>query len=156
MSVRASIPISALVAGGAMLSVVVAAEKTITRAQLPAAVERTVAAQSQGATIKKFSTEMEGGRRIYEVQLVLRGRTRDISMNQGGEILEVEDEVVLAALPPAVQAGLRTSAGTGTIRKVESLTKKGTLVAYEAIVQTGKKQREVQVGPDGKRLTRPE
>jgi hypothetical protein len=35
---------------------------------------------------------------------------------------------------------------------VESLTKKGKLVAYEAKVNTGGKKSEVQVGPDGKPL----
>lgn len=45
---------------------------------------------------------------------------------------------------------------TGTIGKVESLTKKGQLVAYEAVVKTGTKRREIQVGPDGKKLAHPE
>jgi hypothetical protein len=54
---------AALVVGMAMSSVSVAADKKITRAQLPAAVERTVAQQSQGAVIKGFSTEKEPARR---------------------------------------------------------------------------------------------
>ena len=40
--------------------------------------------------------------------------------------------------------------------KVESLTKHDQLVAYEAQVTTGGKKSEIQVGPDGGRLTHPE
>jgi hypothetical protein len=65
-------------------------------------------------------------------------------------------EVSLAAVPPAVTAGLIKAVGKGTIEKVETLTKKGQLVAYEADVKTGTKRSEVQVGPDGKKLARPE
>jgi hypothetical protein len=51
-----------------------------------------------------------------------------------------------------VKAGLQAKAGKGKIVKVESLTKKGKLVAYEAQVETNGKKSEVQVGPDGKSL----
>ena len=55
-----------------------------------------------------------------------------------------------------VKAGLLQLAGSGKITKVESLTKRGVLVAYEAQVRTGVKRSEVQVGPDGKPLAHPE
>jgi hypothetical protein len=55
-----------------------------------------------------------------------------------------------------VREGLQQRAGTGKIGKVESLTKRGTLVAYEAHVLTGTKRSEVQVGPDGKPLAHEE
>jgi hypothetical protein len=64
-------------------------------------------------------------------------------------------EVALSSLPPVVKDGLTSAAGAGTIGKVESLTKKGKLVAYEAVLQNGEKRSEVQVGPDGKKLAHP-
>ena len=45
----------------------VAQERKIERSQLPAAVERAVAAQSQAATIRGFSQESERGQTLYEV-----------------------------------------------------------------------------------------
>jgi hypothetical protein len=140
----------------AMASAAVAQEKTLQRKDLPPAVEKTVAEQSQGATIKGFSTEVEGGKKIYEMALTVNGRGRDISMDAQGHVLEIEDEVALDSLAPAVKDGLMKVAATGTIGKVESLTKNGKLVAYEAVVTTGKKHHEVQVGPDGKKLAHPE
>src|SRR5215471_506133 len=133
-----------------------AQEKKIKRSDLPPAVEKTVAEQTKGATIKGFSTEVENGRTLYEVEMTVNGHGKDISMDSSGNILEVEEEVQMASLPPAVRDGLMKAAGKGTITKVESLTKQGKLVAYEAAVKTGNKNSEVQVGPDGKKLSTPQ
>ena len=73
-------------------------------------------------------------------------------MAADGSIVEIEEQVVLDSLSADAKAGLQAKAGKGKILKVESLTKKGKLVAYEAQVDTGGKKSEVQVGPDGKPL----
>src|ERR1700730_9795070 len=124
-----------------------AQEKKITRGELPPAVEKTVSEQSQGATIKGFSTEVE---------LTMNGHGKDISMDKDGKIVEVEEEVAMDSLTPEVKAGLAKAAGSGTITKVESLTKEGKLVAYEAVVTNGSKHSEVQVGPTGNKLAHQE
>jgi hypothetical protein len=148
--------LAALITGLATFSTLQAQEKKLTRAKLPPAVEKTVAAESQGATIRGFSTEMDGGKRLYEVALTVNGHGKDISMDEQGKIIEVEEEVIMDALPTEVKEGLAQAAGGGMITKVESLMKGGTLVAYEAVVRTGKKRHEIQVGPDGKKLAHPE
>jgi hypothetical protein len=143
----------AIAAGGLLLAGTASAqEKKIKRSDLPPAVEKTVAAQSEGATIKGFSTEKEKGQTLYEVELMVNGHSKDISMAADGSIVEVEEQVVLDSLSADVKAGLQAKAGKGKILKVESLTKKGKLVAYEAQVDTNGKKSEVQVGPDGKPL----
>jgi uncharacterized membrane protein YkoI len=133
-----------------------AQEKKLQRSELPPAVQKTVDEQSKGATVKGFSTEVEDGKKIYEVQLTVNGHGKDVSIDAQGHVLEIEEETSLESLPAAVRDGLTKAAGKGTIRKVESLTKNGKLVAYEAAVQTGTKNSEVQVGPDGKKLAHPE
>ena len=140
----------------ATFSVAPAQEKKLKREQLPPAVEKTVAEQSQGATIRGFSTEIEKGRRLYEVELTTNGHGKDISMDRTGKIVEVEEEVTMDSLPPTVQDALRKGAGKGTIGKIEAMTKNGKLVAYEAQVKTGAKRSEVQVGPNGEKLKHPE
>jgi len=131
-------------------------EKKITRKDLPAAVEKTVREQSAGATIKGFSTEVENGKKIYEVEMTLNGHGRDVSIDREGHVLEIEDEVPFASLPAEVQAGLKTAAGPATLGRIEALTKGGKLVAYESVVTSGGKRHEIQVGPDGKKLAHPE
>jgi len=129
-----------------------AQEKKIKRSELPPAVEKTVAAQSAGATIRGFSIEKENGQILYEAELTVNGHSKDISMTADGSIVEIEEQVALDSLPAEVKAGLQAKAGNGKILKVESLTKKDKLVAYEAKVETNGKKTEVQVGPDGKPL----
>jgi len=142
-----------IAASGLLFAGVLSAqEKKIKRSDLPPAVEKTVAAQSEGATIKGFSTEKEKGQTLYEVELMVNGHSKDISMAADGSIVEVEEQVVLDSLSADVKTGLQAKAGKGKILKVESLTKKGKLVAYEAKVDTNGKKSEVQVGPDGKPL----
>ena len=136
----------------AAFSTVHAQEKKIKAEDLPPAVQKTVAEQSKGATTRGFSTEIENAGKVYEVELTVEGHERDISMDQEGNILEVEEEVSMDSLPATVREGLKKAAGTGTIGKVESLTKKGKLVAYEAAVKTAGKRSEIQVGPGGKKL----
>ena len=138
---------SLLLAGSAS-----AQEKKIKRSDLPPAVEKTVAAQSQGATIKGFSTEKEKGQVFYEAEMMVNGQSKDVLIAADGSIAEVEQQVTLDSLSAAVKAGLQAKAGKGKILKVESITKKDKLVAYEAVVETDGKKSEVQVGPDGKSL----
>jgi len=131
-------------------------EKKLKREQLPPEVEKTVARESEGATINGFSTEIEKGKRLYEVELTISGHSKDISMDKNGNIVEVEEEVSMDSLPSTVQDALKKRAGAGTIGKIESLTKNGKLVAYEAHVKTGAKRSEIQVGPNGEKLAHPE
>ena len=131
-------------------------EKKIRRNQLPAAVEKTVAAESQGATIKGFSREVEKGKTYYEAEMSINGLGKDILMDSKGHIGEVEEQVDMATLPQAVQDALKHAAGTGTIEMIESLTKNGKLVAYEGHVKRGNKRSEIQVGPNGEKLKKPE
>ncbi len=127
-------------------------EKKIKRSDLPPAVEKTVAAQSEGATIRGFSQEKENGQTFYEVEIMVNGHSKDVLIDSNGGIVEVEEKVALDALPGSVKDGLQAKAGKGKLGKVESLTKHDKLVAYEAVVQTNGKKAEVQVGPDGKPL----
>jgi hypothetical protein len=124
-------------------------EKKITRSNLPPKVEKAVAGQSQGATVRGFSQEKEKGQTFYEVELTVDGLSKDVLLDRNGVIVEVEEEVSPESLSPAVQAGLQGRAGHGKLVKVESLIKKGKLVAYEAQVLTNGKKSEVQVAPDG-------
>ncbi len=134
----------------------IAQEKKLTRADLPPAVQKSADEQSKGATVLGYSTEMDEGRRLYEVAMKVNGRGRDVNLTADGTVVEVEEEVTLESLPAAVRQGLLAKAGQGKLVKIESLTKRGKLVAYEAQVNTAGKRGEIQVGPDGKPLSKPE
>jgi hypothetical protein len=156
MSTQRFSMISLLVIGLATVSIAAAQEKKIKRTELPPAVEKTVAEQSKAGRIRGFSTEMEDGKRLYEVELTVKGHGKDISMDAQGNVVEVEEEIFMNSLPPAVRKGLTEAAKGGTILKIESITKNDKLVAYEADVRSAAKRSEIQVGPDGKALSHPE
>lgn len=127
-------------------------EKQIRRSELPAAVQKTVESEARGATIRGFAQEKENGKTYYEAELMVNGHSKDVLMDRDGAVVEVEEQVAVDSLPAGVREGLQAKAGSGKLVKVESLTKKGKLVAYEAQVSTNGKKSEVQVGPDGKSL----
>ena len=149
-------PLAVLTTTVMMATFAVAADKKIARSALPPAVEKTVAANSAGAEIKGFATEVENGKLQYEAQMVVNGHTKDLAIDKNGVLLEIEEEVTFDSLPDAVKKSLTARAGSGTVGKVESLTKKGKLVAYEAVVTKGGKKSEVQVGPAGEKLAHEE
>jgi hypothetical protein len=146
-TIRATFVFTLLLAVG-----VLGAENKINKSDLPSAVQKTADEQSQGATVKGYSKEIENGKVEYEVELMVNDHSKDVTMDAQGNVVEVEEEVSLDSLPAAVRRGLQQRAGQGTIRKVESLAKHGALVAYEAQVLTAGKRSEIQVGPDGKPL----
>lgn len=139
-----------------ILSVAASAEKKIDRSALPPAVEKTVEAQSQGSAIKGFSIDHENGGTQYEVEMVFNGHSKDIEIAKDGTLLEVEEEVAFASLPKETQRSLTTKAAGAKITKVESLTKKEKLVGYEAATRKGSKKGEIQVGPNGEKLSHEE
>ena len=144
---RVCLPILFLTALLAVSSV--AEEKKIKRSDLPPAVEKTVAVQSKGATIRGFSEEKENGQTYYEAQMVVDNHSKDLLIEKGGAIVQVEEQVAMDSLPTPVKGGLQARAGKGKLVKVESITKHDKLVAYEGQITTGEKRSEVQVGPDG-------
>lgn len=155
MSTPRTLPV-VLVAMLFLITMAMAQEKKVQRSDLPAAVEKAVAAQSQGATIRGFSEEKENGKTYYEAEMTVNGHSKDVLMDTEGTVVEVEEQVALDSLPAAVNDGLQAKAGKGKLLKVESLTKHGKLVAYEAKVSTDGKRSEVQVAPDGHSLNHEE
>ena len=128
------------------------AEKKISQADLPPAVQKAAQEQSKGATVKGYSQDNENGQVEYEIEMIVNGHYKDVAFSPDGRVLEVEEQVEMAALPASVQSGLNNKAGKGSITKVESITKHGAIVAYEAQVNTMGKHSEIQIGPDGKPL----
>jgi hypothetical protein len=128
------------------------AEHRISKSDLPVVVSRTADAQSDGAIVVGYAKDVEKGKTEYEVQLMVDGHTKDVTIDAQGNILEVEEQVLQSALAANVLNGLRAQAGKGSIKKVESLMKHDKIVAYEAQVVAGKRHWEIQVGPDGQKL----
>src|SRR5438094_900766 len=62
------------------------ADKKTTMKNLPAAVRATVDAESKGATVKGISSEKENGKTVYELEMLVNGRTRDLMIDSAGKV----------------------------------------------------------------------
>jgi hypothetical protein len=130
-----------------------AQDKKIQRADLPAPVEKALASQSQGATIKEFSLEKENGQTYYEAEMAVAGHSRDVLFDPNGAVVEGEVQVAFDALPAAAKEGRQAKTGWGKILKVESISKHDRLVAYEAKVQNAGKPPKFKSAPMADRST---
>lgn len=117
---------------------------------LPEAVRKTVQEQSKGAALRGLSKEVENGQTLYEASLKVGGHGRDVLIDASGAVVEVEEEVTLASIPPAARDSLQKSATGGKLVKLESITKGNAVVAYEAAIKKAGKTSEVKVLPDGR------
>jgi uncharacterized membrane protein YkoI len=149
VSLRLQLPVLSLTLASLSL---LAAEKRISKADLPTPVQKTADQQAKGGTVRGYSKELENGKVEYEVQAIVNGHDLDIAIAPDGTLIEIEEQVSIDTLSPNIRSGLSAAAANGKITKVESLTKHGKIVAYEAQVMTAGKRSEVQVGPDGNGL----
>ncbi len=116
---------------------------------LPPAVQAAVKEQTRNATLAGLSKETEKGKTLYEVETKINGKSRDVTVDQTGAVVEVEEEVELASIPDAAKAAIQKRAVGGSIKKVERITA-GAVVSYEAEIKTSLgKSIEVGVNADG-------
>jgi uncharacterized membrane protein YkoI len=132
-----------------LLVFVIAGESKVKMQDLPPAVQKAVADQTQNAKLVGLSKEKEGGKTMYEVETTVNGKSRDLLLDATGAVVEVEQEVELDSLPAAAKDAIVKKVGTGKLTKVELLTK-GSETSYEAAYKTkGGKSAEYGVNADG-------
>lgn len=64
--------------------------KRIRRDELPAAVRKTADQQAEGATVRGHSKELEQGQVEFEIDLLIDGHTKDVSIAPDGRVLEIQ------------------------------------------------------------------
>jgi len=122
---------------------------------VPARVMDPVQARFPGAQIKSVEREKENGQVIYDFELTQNGRKYESDVRDDGTIIEIEKQVNLADVPPAVSRGVRDKYGDATIKEVMEVNKvngrQETPDHYEVVLTTGgSKEKEVNVSMDGK------
>ena len=149
----ALLALAALALPGLALASAPAAPVKITLAQMPEAVQKTVKAETAGGKIRGLYKETdESGKTIYEVESLVKNRTKDLNIAEDGTVLVCELQMTLAEVPASVRETMLSAAGKRKIRMIESVTKNGSLAYYEAHVGAGKTLEEITVGLDGARM----
>lgn len=132
----------------AIAGFVTAQEKKVEMKDLPPAVQKAVHEQTQGLTVKGLAKEVEGGKTFYEAETTANGRAKDFLFDSNGNLVEVEEEIAMDAVPAAVRTALQAE---GKLLKVETVTK-GKTTTYEGIVEKNGKKSEVAVDANGKKV----
>ncbi|WP_435010410.1 PepSY-like domain-containing protein [Tundrisphaera lichenicola] len=120
---------------------------------LPKAVAKAVKKAYPEAKIVGASKEEEDGETIFEVEMMLDGKSIDILLDEEGEIEETEKEIEVEDLPRAVLKVAKSKFPGAKINKVEEVTDEDDTVVYELVFEVkGKKPFEVVMAPNGKIL----
>jgi hypothetical protein len=104
----------------------------------------------KGGDIKNIGKEKENGVEQYEVESVLNGKSRDFNVDAKGNLLLVEEATTIDAIPATAKASILKKVADGKLAVVETFTKTGQPVMYEASYTDKKgKKHEVLVKADG-------
>ena len=125
------------------------AESRVPCTALPSTVLDHAKAEAPEATIRGCVKDREGGKLVYEVETTTNGKSKDMTFDSAGTVIEVEQEIDRASLPPAVSSALLQAATGGQIGKVESVAKGGIITTYETVVTRKGRKHEVAFRPDG-------
>jgi uncharacterized membrane protein YkoI len=126
-----------------------AQEKKIAIADVPAAVQKAIKEHSKGAVLRGISTEMDKGKRVYEAELGLNGKTRDITFDENGGVVTAEEETAIDQIPEAARTAIEKAAAGGQLLLVESVTENGT-TSYEGHIKKGSRESEIKVDAAGR------
>jgi len=126
-----------------------ATEKPVKLQELPPAVQDVVRAQSKSATVRGFSKEVKDGRTLYEIEMRVNGRTRDLTVDAQGAIVSDEQQTTLSEIPEAARIAIQKAATGGKLTLVEKVIEGGSTF-YEGHIMKSGKEIEIKVDANGK------
>jgi hypothetical protein len=124
------------------------AKKYTISVQLPPAITAAFKKSYPTATIRGTAQETEGGKTVYEVESVDKGKARDLMYNVDGTVISIEEEINAADLPAPVTAALEKLHPKATITVAEKVTE-GAAIQYDLQIM-GAAVTSVSFLPDGK------
>jgi hypothetical protein len=140
-TLRSGATLFALLISGTALA---AQEHTVPASRVPAAVREAFRRAWPHATVLKYSTEVEHGKTIYEVESRDGTTRRDLDIGADGTILETETQVAAAALPAAVRTAAEAN---GAHIQLAEFVVAGADTSYEIKIRG--RRGEVRLHKDG-------
>ena len=119
-------------------------EHTVPAARVPAPVREAFARAYPHARANKYSTEVENGRTVYEVESTEGATKRDLLIGIDGTILETETQVTAAQLPAAVRTAAQAN---GAHIQLAELVVAGRDTTYEMKIRG--RRGELKLLPNG-------
>ena len=135
------------------------------KAELPAAVARTVMDNCPNAEIAAVEVEKSGGVTLYDIEF--KGGRDDIKVAEDGSVIDIATIIKVKELPPAALSAIQNAAPGATIKQVEKSEVRAEVIhgrvvklarprlSYGAEMVKGNQHAEVQVSLDGKVIEAP-
>lgn len=117
--------------------------------KLPAAVQEAVKAQGPAASLRGVAKEVKGGVTLYEAEMTVDGRRRDILFDAQGKIVSMEEQRSLNEIPAGARDAIQKAVGAAKLVLVEKVTR-GETTFYEGHISSGGKISEVKVDAEGR------
>lgn len=114
---------------------------------LPSAVERAFTKAYPKAVIDRWVAEDRNGQPVVEVESHEGTQKRDLIYSTEGRLIESEEAVMVAALPPAIRQAVQKAYPNATLVSAERVVR-GTTSEYEVILK-GATVKEVVVSSRG-------
>lgn len=120
-------------------------EESVTREQLPRAVQDALSKALPDAQIGELTREAEDGFVVYEAGYEANGAEHEAKLTEGGQIIETEERIAPSALPPAVMVRIQASFPDAEIEEAELVT----ATFYEIELEAGGKEHEIKIFANG-------
>jgi hypothetical protein len=95
--------------------------------------------------------DLEKNKITYELDSVTEDKSRDMTFDVRGSLIEVEREVSPESLPRAVPYAIQQAGRGGEVGKIESVTRKGVITEKETTIVRKGVRREVGFSPEAAR-----
>lgn len=123
-------------------------ERAVKEPDVPAKAMAALKKLAGGAAFTEFAEEIEHGHTFYEGSWKGADGNVDALVTDGGDLVEIEEEVPADKVP----ASTRTEAEKEAGRETKLMWEKKTVVLYEVHFKKDGKEREVILTPDGRRV----
>jgi hypothetical protein len=130
-------------------------EEKLALKNLPSAVQATIQRETLDSKILGISREIDNGKTLYEIETMVQGRSKDMLIDDKGNLTEIEEEIALASLPAGIQTEIKKSIGKAKLVKLEAVCNGAKVQhSYAALLDKAGKRSEISMGIDGRLLPR--
>jgi Putative beta-lactamase-inhibitor-like, PepSY-like len=125
--------------------------------KLPPKAAATLKARFPAATVTSLTKTIENRQVVYDIEMTQGGRKHEMDVTEEGVIVNFENEIAVKDLPPAVMRAVQAKYPKCTFKEAMEVLvikdQKDVLDEYEVLIVTAnKKEVELAVSPDGKRI----
>ncbi len=145
--------ITAALAASVMFGQANAAEKELSKHQVPKAVLEAFEKAYPNAKGVEFEKETFEGKAAYEVEYKENGKEYEVMYSAEGSLVQKEEEIDAKTLPELVSQAVMKAHPKGKIKEAEKvMTPDGTVTGYEVEIKSEGKELELELDSSGKIL----